>query len=319
MAVNTKDKYYSPDWLVEHTIKKAIEILGYDNISDIIEPSAGDGAFIEMLKKYFPDKLQYYYDLYPEHPEVKEQDFKELRKSYKRGRLVIGNPPFGISSSLWKSFCRKSARIADYIAFVSPASQYNSNYYFKEGVLVYSELLNDVEYRGSETEGGKAQKVRTCLNIYKVYDREENNWREDKIRQIVKYGRSYKDDGILYDYYLSSMTNGEKTLLNLCNKEDFYGTFGVTVLDEKYRSKIEEFLKNFKQYEKELRNVTTIHKITNGIFYDKISKFLYPTREERLEQEVLTDILYSQDDFEDYPESHKPVHVEREFHALQLF
>jgi len=73
MAVNTKDKYYTPDWLVEHTIKKAIEIIGKENIREIVEPSAGDGAFIESLKKAFPDLKQRYYDLYPEHPEVTER------------------------------------------------------------------------------------------------------------------------------------------------------------------------------------------------------------------------------------------------------
>ena len=71
--------------------------------------------------------------------------------------------------------------------FISPASQYNSNYYFKEGELIYSELLNDVEYRGSEVEGGKSQKVRTCLNIYKVYDREgTEDWRLQRLEQDVK-------------------------------------------------------------------------------------------------------------------------------------
>ena len=53
MAVNTKDKYYTPEWLVKHTVKKAVEIIGKENITDIIEPSAGDGAFIDATEKYF--------------------------------------------------------------------------------------------------------------------------------------------------------------------------------------------------------------------------------------------------------------------------
>ena len=93
MAVNTKDKYFTPDWLVEHTIKKAIEIIGKDNITDIVEPSAGDGAFIRALKNAFPDTPQRYYDLYPEHPEVVRYDYKKLKLSYKKGRMTIGNPP----------------------------------------------------------------------------------------------------------------------------------------------------------------------------------------------------------------------------------
>ena len=188
MAVDTKDKYYTPEWLVKHTVKKAVEIIGKENITDIIEPSAGDGAFIEELDKLAKELGVNvgYYDLYPSHPRIIKMDYKKLIKSYKKGRLIIGNPPFGTSSSLWKAFCKKSAKIGDFIAFVSPASQYKSNYYFKEGELIYSELLNDVEYRGDEEYGGKAQKVRTCLNIYKVYDREEEeDWKIARLEQDV--------------------------------------------------------------------------------------------------------------------------------------
>lgn len=204
MSVNTLDKYFTPDWLVEHTIKKAIEIIGKENITELVEPSAGDGAFIEALKKNFPDIVQRYYDLYPEHPEVVRQDYKKLILSYKKGRMTIGNPPFGTSSSLWKAFCKKAATNSDWIVFVSPASQYNSNYYFKEGELVYSELLNDVEYRGSEEHGGKATKVRTCLNIYKVYDREASeDWRYGQLQKdvIIEYASSVAENK--YDFYIA--------------------------------------------------------------------------------------------------------------------
>lgn len=290
MAVNERDKYYTPDWLVKHTIKKAIEIIGKENITEVVEPSAGDGAFIDQLKLFFNGITYRFYDLYPEHPEVIEQDYKKVRLSYKKGRLTIGNPPFGTSSCLWKAFCKKAATNSDYIAFISPASQYNSNYYFKEGVLVYSELLNDVEYRGSEKENGKNQKVRTCLNIYKVYDREEEeDWRLNKINTIVKYGRIFKgEEGFKedYDYYLASMTSG-KNHCKLCDKNDFYTTFRIKILDEKYRNIIEEFLNNFYSHSEELKNLKAGPPyIDNAFFTNKLKTFLFPTREERLEQDV---------------------------------
>jgi hypothetical protein len=291
MAVNLRDKYYTPDYLVQHTINKAIEIIGKENITDIVEPSAGDGAFIEELKKAFPDIPQHYYDLHPEHPEVKKYDYKKLLLSYKKGRMTIGNPPFGTSSSLWKAFCKKAASNSDYIVYISPANQYNSNYYFKEGVLVYSELLNDVEYRGSETEGGKAQKVRTCLNVYKVYNREEKkDWRDDKIKQIIKHHRIIRGEEVYekeYDYYLANGSNGSNNC-HLINKGEYSICYAIKVLDENYRSKIEEFVKQFHIYDKELKMLkSSIPVIDNTFFTDKLKKFLFPTREERLEQDVL--------------------------------
>lgn len=308
MSVNRLDKYYTPSHIVKHTVAKAIEIIGKENITDIIEPSAGDGAFIEELDK-LANELGVnveYYDLYPSHPRIVKMDYKKLIKSYKRGRLIVGNPPFGTSSSLWKAFCKKSAKIGDYIAFISPASQYKSNYYFKEGELIYSELLNDVEYRGDEEHGGKAQKVRTCLNIYKVYDREEEeDWREDKVKTQLRFGRRYKDDegyNNLYDYYLANMTSGPR-LGTLCGSDEYYSTFGVSVIDENIRNKVHSILENelWKGLHKmrESNSCGTFF-VNNTNFVECMKKLLYPTREERLEQDVQITHYSQMDEYDFY-------------------
>ena len=297
MAVNTKDKYYTPEWLVIHTIKKAIEVIGKENITEIVEPSAGDGAFIDELKKAFPKLKHRYYDLYPEHPEVVEQNYKEVRLTYKKGRLTIGNPPFGTSFSLWKAFCRKAATNSDYIVFISPASQYNSNYYFKEGELIYSELLNDVEYRGSEVEGGKSQKVRTCLNIYKVYDREgTEDWRLQRLEQdvkihvILKHSNGWYEerDGIReedwkdYDYFITFWGEyaGDVSTTPVSG-----GSWGVKILNEQRRPQITEALYKVKDEYNRTKGEERTMNLT--IFKSILVKLLYPTREERLEQDVL--------------------------------
>ena len=43
------DKYYTPVELSKYCINKTFEIIGEDNIKDIIEPSAGDGSFSNQL------------------------------------------------------------------------------------------------------------------------------------------------------------------------------------------------------------------------------------------------------------------------------
>ena len=297
MAVNTKDKYYTPEWLVKHTVKKAVEIIGKENITDIIEPSAGDGAFIEELDKLAKElgiNVEYY-DLYPSHPRIIKMDYKKLIKSYKKGRLIIGNPPFGTSSSLWKAFCKKSAKIGDFIAFISPASQYKSNYYFKEGVLVYSELLNDVEYRGDEEYGGKDQKVRTCLNIYKVYDREEEeDWRIKRLEQDIQIVGLDSRDPLMneklhnYDWYLDRFKTIGKP-----SQTPRGDCFAIKILNENVRSKVDKVMNEF---DTKYRN--DICRLSNGTPVLSIFKLrdilitnLYPTREERLEQDVQLTIL----------------------------
>ena len=49
MAKIENDKYYTPVELSKYCIDKTFEIIGEDNITDIIEPSAGDGSFSNQL------------------------------------------------------------------------------------------------------------------------------------------------------------------------------------------------------------------------------------------------------------------------------
>lgn len=302
MAVNTKDKYYTPEWLVKHTVKKAVEIIGKENITDIIEPSAGDGAFIEELDKLAKELGVNvgYYDLYPSHPRIIKMDYKKLIKSYKKGRLIIGNPPFGTSSSLWKAFCKKSAKIGDFIAFVSPASQYKSNYYFKEGELIYSELLNDVEYRGDKEYGGKDQKVRTCLNIYKVYDREEEeDWRIARLEQDILIKSvfttgDFRNKDFDADFYVGSW--GWGCLGKYEDNKVYAAQLGIKILDESKREQITDFFKTYRE-----NNITDEYVDGKHLSIKKVKqqliKHLYPTREERLEQDVL---IVKEDENPDY-------------------
>ena len=58
MAKIENDKYYTPVDLAKYCIGKTFEIIGKENITDIIEPSAGNGSFSNQLDCTA-------YDLYP--------------------------------------------------------------------------------------------------------------------------------------------------------------------------------------------------------------------------------------------------------------
>ena len=45
MAKIINDKYYTPIELAKYCIDKTYKIIGRENITDIIEPSAGNGSF----------------------------------------------------------------------------------------------------------------------------------------------------------------------------------------------------------------------------------------------------------------------------------
>jgi predicted RNA methylase len=117
------DKFYT----VKETVERCIDLfkthIEYNYIDLIIEPSAGNGAFIDNIKSLGTEIL--FYDISPEHPEIIKQDFLRLDTTLKssKGKVhVIGNPPFGRQSSLAIKFIKKSSEFADTISFILPKS-----------------------------------------------------------------------------------------------------------------------------------------------------------------------------------------------------
>ena len=88
MAKIINDKYYTPIDLAKYCIDKTYEIIGKENITEIIEPSAGNGSFSNQLNCIA-------YDIEPECDGIIKQDFLTTELEYNKGRLIIGNPPLG--------------------------------------------------------------------------------------------------------------------------------------------------------------------------------------------------------------------------------
>ncbi len=155
---NTIDKFYTKENIVNQCIeliKSNIEILDNDLI---IEPSAGNGAFINKIKELSNNSR--FYDIEPEHDEIIKQDFleldtKELKKEYKNIH-IIGNPPFGRQSSLTIKFIKKCCSFATSISFILPKSfkkdsmkkYFTNNYHliYQIDLLEKSFLVNETEY-----------------------------------------------------------------------------------------------------------------------------------------------------------------------------
>ena len=85
-----------------------------------IEPSAGDGAFFDLL----PIRRRIGLDVVPRHSGVREQDFLtwERRSGSRSLQVVVGNPPFGSRGGLAVRFVNKAAEVADTIGFIVPAN-----------------------------------------------------------------------------------------------------------------------------------------------------------------------------------------------------
>lgn len=112
------DRFYTQD----DTVAKCVSFLTLEKYDCIIEPSAGNGAFLNHI----PQNLNVYsYDISPEDNRITQADWLSLDKSifndYKN-ILVIGNPPFGQQNSLAIKFFNESASFCEEIAFILPLS-----------------------------------------------------------------------------------------------------------------------------------------------------------------------------------------------------
>ena len=155
---NTIDKYYTKNIVVEQCIelvKKYVDIADNDLI---IEPSAGNGSFIEKIKTLSDNYV--FYDVEPENEQIIRQDFldfdyDEIKKLYRKIH-IIGNPPFGRQSSSAIKFIKKCCEFADSISFILPRSfkkesmkkHFTKNFHlvFETDLMEKSFLVNNIEY-----------------------------------------------------------------------------------------------------------------------------------------------------------------------------
>jgi hypothetical protein len=108
------DKFYTK----KEVAKECVAFLGkYVDLDRhvCLEPSAGNGVFLEYLPKYEA------YDIAPENDNITKQDFLKF-SSNSSDYITIGNPPFGSRSKLAIDFFNHAAKFSNVIAFVLPVS-----------------------------------------------------------------------------------------------------------------------------------------------------------------------------------------------------
>lgn len=162
------DKFYTNKDIVSicyDAIKKHLDI---DKKELIIEPSAGNGAFINVIKKLSNNHL--FYDIKPENEEIIKKDFLDLRFEDCNGIAgchIIGNPPFGNKSSKAIAFIKHATNIlmAKSVSFILPISfkkaslqkSFPPNYH-----LVYQTVLPP----NSFTHFGIPKNIKTVFQIW---------------------------------------------------------------------------------------------------------------------------------------------------------
>ena len=217
------DQYYTSEKLARYCIDKTLDIIGIDNITEFIEPSAGTGVFSSKLKNCTS------YDIEPKAEGIIKADFLQLDIQYKKGRVIIGNPPYGSRLNLAKAFCNKSFEIAEYVSFILPISQLNNTQSIYKYDLIHSEDLGKRDYSGID--------VHCCLNIYKRPSSGEFNsiqrFRDSEIieiREVIQNNnpkRNRELGDFKYDFAICAWGDIGK----VCNDGDYAKTFFIKIND----------------------------------------------------------------------------------------
>ena len=121
----TIDKFYTSSTIVNKCMELIKEKINIQETDLCIEPSAGNGSFINSIKSVFNNYK--FYDLEPENDEITKKDYLKydyntINKEPNSKVHIIGNPPFGRQSSMAIKFIKKSCEYGDSVSFILPKS-----------------------------------------------------------------------------------------------------------------------------------------------------------------------------------------------------
>lgn len=160
------DKFYTQPQIAKQCYDFLITKLPMVKNKKFLEPSAGNGSFLNYLNDYIA------LDIQPEDNRIIKQDFFQW-ESNNYNLITIGNPPFGSRSKTAIKFFNHAATFSDIIGFIVPVSFMKWN--------VQKELNKDFKlfdyfYLPPEsfTDQGKPYSIRTVFQIWvktgSIYD-----------------------------------------------------------------------------------------------------------------------------------------------------
>ena len=142
--MNKYDKYYTNKNVVKICIKLFKKFIKVNKNDLVIEPSAGNGAFIKYLNKY-KNKLFFY--IKHEHINIMKQNFlkfnfRKIINKYNKVH-IIGNPPFGKKSSTAIKFIKYSCKFCDSFSLILPKSF--DKYFMKKTIPLNFHLIKSYD------------------------------------------------------------------------------------------------------------------------------------------------------------------------------
>jgi len=236
------DKYFTPVSIANHCYDVVIDLIGEDNIDEIVEPSVGNGSFLHHSIVNRKPMLCIDIDSGVDNVngiDIIRADWLEYPIDYRSNRLVIGNPPYGSRMNLAQKFFKKSVVICDYIAFILPISQLGNVQSLYEFDLIHSEDLGELSYSGV--------KLRCCFNVYRrPLSGKLNSKASSKLSYVsICRNDSKRYNDFVYDIRMCAWGDGSAGKI-LSDGESYSAEYKIKIDDScPFRDDVIDYLCNF--------------------------------------------------------------------------
>ena len=120
--------YYTKQDIAINLISKLNDVVDINSYDTILEPSAGSGVFLNIIKEQYVSKQIIALDILPQHKDITKQDFLTYNTEHIKDKniLTISNPPFS-PISLLNNFLKKIFNISSVVAIILPSSFKNNH------------------------------------------------------------------------------------------------------------------------------------------------------------------------------------------------
>lgn len=180
------DKFYTNPETVDICFELFKSNIGNNTL--LVEPSAGNGAFMKKLQPY-----QFVaYDIEPETANITKKDFLTVDlNDFNKPLAFIGNPPFGRQSSLAKKFIKHITKCSNttIVGFILPKSFKKES--MQKCFPLHYHLINQIDL--PENSFNIAGNIHDVPCVFQIWRKQENN------RVIIPYPLSKFVDFVKLD------------------------------------------------------------------------------------------------------------------------
>ena len=185
MARIENDAFFTPDEVALACVEDFYNELPQYKDNEIVEPSAGSGAFLRAFEKL---GLSYEaYDLNPQAENIIQADYLTTELDL-TGKVVLGNPPYGHRNKLSKAFIKRSfEQGAEAVGFLLFGSILNYYHLYRIGYKVkYYKRFEAVDF--IDKDGKVVLKTNNAFNtVFVVWV--NSSFQENK-ETFIEYGDS---------------------------------------------------------------------------------------------------------------------------------